>query len=160
MLDKLGGAIDIFLMAGAAQKSIAHPGLVIVKMVTIMLAAALIVGETYRSWGIGRPILTVADDWFGAAGLLWAARLTTRPGDQGRRIVTAIWGVICGASLSNLAIKLLMPDRMNPGNFSPFALQMLVGAALVISLCVLIAVVLLPVPRAAGATPSERSVQD
>ena len=114
--------------------------------ITYSLAISLVVLETYRSWGVDRPILTVLDDWAGAALLAWAAWLTTRPGDRPRRIVVAIWGVICGASLSNFAIKLLMPDRMTPGNLPPVVLQGLVGAAFVVSLAALIASVALPLP--------------
>lgn len=111
---------------------------------TYALAISLVVFESYRSWGVERPILTVLDDWVGAALLAWAGWLTGRPGDRSRRIVVAIWGVICGASLSNFAVKLLMPDRMTPGNLPPAVLQALVGAAFVLSLAALIASVALP----------------
>jgi hypothetical protein len=110
-----------------------------------MLAAALVIVETYRSWGVDRPVLTVADDFVGGALLAWIAWLTTRPGERARRIVVAVWGVICGVSLCNFSVKLLMPDRMTPGNLPPPLLQGLVGAAFLISLAALVASVLLPV---------------
>jgi hypothetical protein len=122
-------------------------GLRILQAATYGLAVSLVVFETFRSWGVDRPILTVLDDWAGAALLAWAGWLTTRPGDRPRRIVVAIWGVICGASLSNFAIKLLMPDRMTPGNLPPTLLQALVGAAFIVSLAALVASVTLPLPR-------------
>lgn len=121
-----------------------HRGLLVLITVSYALAAALVVVETYRSWGVGRPILTVLDDYVGAALLAWAAWLTARPGERARRILVAIWGVICGVSLANFSIKILMPDRMTPGNLSPLLLQALVGAAFVLSLVALVATVLLP----------------
>ena len=111
---------------------------------TYALPAALVIVETYRSWGVSRPILTVVDDYFGAALLVWAAWLTARPGERARRVVVAIWGVICGVSLCNFSVKLLMPDRMTPGNLPPVLLQALVGAAFALSLAALVATVLLP----------------
>jgi hypothetical protein len=117
------------------------------KQMTYALAAALVIVETYRSWGVARPILTVADDYVGAALLAWAAWLTDRPGDRPRRIVVAIWGLICGVSLCNFSVKLLMPDRMTPGNLPPLLLQGLVGAAFLVSLAALIASVALPLAK-------------
>jgi hypothetical protein len=131
------------IKAGAGQR-----GLRVLQITTYALAVSVVVGETIRSWGVERPFLTVADDWVGAALLAWGAWLTMRPGERPRRIVIAIWGVICGASLSNFAIKLLMPDRMTPGNLPPDVLQALVGAAFVTSLIALVASVTLPLPRA------------
>jgi hypothetical protein len=121
-----------------------HNALLVLIGVTYALAAALVLVETYRSWGVARPILTVIDDYVGAALLAWAAWLTGRPSERARRIVVAVWGVICGVSLCNLSVKLLMPDRMTPGNLPPTLLQALVGAAFALSLIALVAAVLLP----------------
>jgi hypothetical protein len=126
------------------QSSGTHRGLLILISATYALAVALVIAETYRSWGVGRPILTVLDDYVGAALLAWAAWLTARPSERARRVVIAIWGVICGVSLCNFSVKLLMPDRMTPGNLPPALLQALVGAAFVFSLIALVATVLLP----------------
>ncbi len=133
-------------MTRHARISSSHSGLRVLKYATVALAVALVVGESYRSWDVGRPFMAVADDWLGAALLLWAAHLTTRPGHRPRRIVIAIWGVICGFALSNFSFKLLMPDRMTPGNLHPVVLQAAVGAAFVVALVALVAAVLLPVP--------------
>jgi len=122
----------------------ARRGLRVLIVVTWALAAALVVVETWRSWGVDRPVLTVADDYAGAALLAWAAWLTARPGERSRRIVVAVWGVICGASLCNFSVKLLMPDRMTPGNLPPAILQALVGLAFLLSLAALVASVVLP----------------
>lgn len=119
-------------------------GLQTLIIVTYMLAAALVIVETYRSWGVERPILTVADDYVGAALLAWAAWLSARPRERPRRIAVAIWGVICGVSLCNFSVKLLMPDRMTPGNLPPVMLQSLVGAVFLLSLIALVTSVLLP----------------
>ncbi|HLL30396.1 MAG TPA: hypothetical protein VK403_05310 [Allosphingosinicella sp.] len=51
----------------------ARRGLRVLIVVTWALAAALVVVETWRSWGVDRPVLTVADDYAGAALLAWAA---------------------------------------------------------------------------------------
>jgi hypothetical protein len=132
-------------MALEAQRSSeTHRRLLVLIALTYGLAGALVILETYRSWGVGRPVWTVADDYVGAALLAWAAWLTSRPSERARRIVVAVWGVICGVSLCNFSIKLLMPDRMTPGNLPPVLLQALVGAAFVLSLIALVATVLLP----------------
>ena len=132
-------------MAAESDRSGAiHSGLLALTVFTYALAAALVVVETYRSWGVDRPVLTVADDYAGAALLAWAAWLTGRPGERARRIVVAVWGVICGVSLCNFSIKLLMPDRMTPGNLPPALLQGLVGAAFLLSLAALVASIVLP----------------
>jgi hypothetical protein len=122
----------------------ARRGLLALIVFTYALAAALIVVETWRSWGVDRPVLTVADDYVGAALLAWAAWLTGRPGERARRIVVAVWGVICGVSLCNFSIKLLMPDRMTPGNLQPAMLQALVGAAFLLSFAALVTSIALP----------------
>ena len=124
-----------------------HRGLLALVILSYSLAAALITVETYRSLGVDRPVLTVADDYVGGALLAWAAWLTPRPGERSRRIVVAVWGVICGVSLCNFSVKLLMPDRMTPGNLTPLLLQLLVGAAFLFSLAALVASVSLPVAR-------------
>jgi hypothetical protein len=131
-------------MALGLGESRTHRGLLALITVSYALAAGLVVVETYRSWGVGRPILTILDDYVGAALLAWAAWLTARPDERSRRIVVAIWGVICGVSLANFSIKVLIPDRMTPGNLSPVLLQALVGGAFVLSLTALVATVLLP----------------
>ena len=129
---------------GADRSGGSHRGLLALITVTYALAAALIIAETYRSWGVVRPILTVGDDYVGAALLALAAWLTTRPGERARRIDVAIWGVICGVSLCNLSVNLLMAGRMTAGNVPPVVLQTLVGAAFLLSLVALVASVLLP----------------
>jgi len=138
---------------GAERGSTTQRALWALVTITYGLAAALVVAETYRSWGVERPVWTVADDHVGAALLVWAAWLTSRPSERARRLVVAIWGVICGVSLCNFSIKLLMPDRMTPGNLPPALLQALVGTAFLLSLIALVATVLLPRP-----TPQEQQV--
>jgi|GEM_PF-3517670 len=128
-----------------------HRGLLALTIAAYTLAATVVIVETYRSWGVERPILTVADDYVGAAMLAWAARLTTRAGERSRRLVVAVWGISCGVSLCNFSVKLLMPDRMIPGNLPPLVLQSLVGAAFLLSLAALAASVLLPLANADGA---------
>ena len=134
----------------AVQEGRTHRGVQALAAVTCALAATIVIVETYRSWGVDRPILTVADDYVGGALLVWAAWLTMRPDERSRRAVVAVWGVICGVSLCNFSVKLLMPDRMTPGNLSPLLLQALVGAAFLFSLIALVASVLLPTASASG----------
>jgi hypothetical protein len=144
-------------MASAGERSGgAYGALRALKAATYVLAACLVAAESYRSWGVDRPILTVLDDWVGAALLAWAAHLTTRPEESSRRIVVAIWGVICGVSLCNFSIKLLMPDRMTPGNLPPTILQALVGLAFLLSFAALILTVVLPRPQAPDSSAQDR----
>ena len=113
----------------------------------ILLALALVGGETIRSWGADRPLLHIADDWVAGALLLLAAWLTGRPGQVARRGVAAIWGAVAAGTLFSFVAKLIDPDGMTPGTLPPALLTALVGAAFFISLAALIASLLLPVPE-------------
>ena len=117
------------------------------QIVSVLLAVGLVVGESIRSWGAGRPLAAVADDVVGAGLLLLAAWLTGRPDQRARRIVVAIWALVAGAALSNLAMKIADPAGMTSGNLSPALLTGLVGLALLVSLGGLVAAILLPVPE-------------
>ena len=117
------------------------------QVVSVLLALALVGGETVRSWGVGRPVLHVADDWVAGALLLFAAWLTGRPGQVARRGVAAIWGTVAAGALFSFVSKLVDPGGMTPGTLPPTVLTALVGTAFFISLAALIASLLLPVPE-------------
>ncbi|MCA3700944.1 MAG: hypothetical protein IOB84_14310 [Brevundimonas sp.] len=113
----------------------------------ILLALALVGGETIRSLGAGRPLLHVADDWVAGVLLLFAAWLTGRPGQVARRGVAAIWGAVAAMTLISFLAKLVDPAGMAPGNLPPALLTALVGTAFFIALAALVASLLLPVPE-------------
>jgi hypothetical protein len=113
----------------------------------VLLAVALVGGETIRSWGAGRPLLHIVDDWVAGALLLGAAWLTSRPGEVARRCVVAAWAVVAGGTLFSFVAKLIAPAQMMPGTLHPVVLTALVGGAFVISLSALLAAILLPVPE-------------
>lgn len=117
------------------------------QILSLLLAVGLVVGESIRSWDVGRPFAAVADDFVAAGLLLLAAWLTGRPDHRARRIVVAVWALIAGAVLPNLVMKLADPAHMTPGNLSPGLLTALVGLALLVSLGGLVAAILLPVPE-------------
>lgn len=117
------------------------------QILSVLLAVGLMVGESIRSWGVGRPFVHVADDFLAAGLLLLAAWLTGRPDHRARRIVVAIWAVIAASALPSLVVKIVAPASMTPGNLPPQLLTGLVGLALLVSIGGLVAAVLLPVPE-------------
>ncbi|HYE47601.1 MAG TPA: hypothetical protein VEA44_17680 [Caulobacter sp.] len=116
------------------------------RLIAIIHALSLIVGETFRSWGAGRHWLFVVDDYW-IAGLLllgaWAMRMDSL---RNRALFAAGWGANAGMLYGSFFGKLVEPASSDAGNFSVGLLAFLVGLAFAVSVAGMIAAILLP-PR-------------
>lgn len=109
------------------------------RIISLFGAVLLMVGEAYRSWGVGRPWPFVIDDMLVGALMLWAVYMTRRPSTAGRRFLAAAWGAAAGMLYGSFFGKLVDPASSTPGNFSIGFLTAIVGIAFFISVAGLIA---------------------
>ena len=118
--------------------------MLLLRITAILLAAATVGGELLRSWGTGRPVLLVAEDFLVAA-LLVAGALAMQRDTIGRRAFFAVaWGAAAGQFYASLATKLAQPAVADPGNFRTDVLTWLIATALIISIVGAVASFALP----------------
>jgi hypothetical protein len=110
----------------------------------ILLALSLIIGEAYRSWGAGRPVMFWMDDMMMGAMLIAAALLVRQDTHRRRAFFTAAWGVNAGMLYPSFFGKLLTPAESNPGNFDLGLLTVLVGLAFASALIGMVLSILAP----------------
>ena len=104
------------------------------RTVAVLLALCLMVGECWRSWGAGRPIMFVLDDQLMGGFLLAAALLVRQQDARSRRAFSAAWGVVSGMLYMSFFGKLVDPSGTNAGNWGLGILTLLVGIAFVVGL--------------------------
>lgn len=116
----------------------------LLRRLSVISALLLMIGEAYRSWGVGRPWLFVMDDMLTGMMMLWAVWLTRRPSSAARRFLSAAWGVAAGMLYGSFFGKLIDPASSTPGNFSIGFLTAIVGFAFFVSIGGLVASIRLP----------------
>lgn len=122
--------------------------MLILRIIAVIQALSLIVGETFRSWGAGRHWLFVVDDYWISA-LLLAGAVLVKPNDvKTRALFAAGWGANAGMLYGSFFGKLIEPASSNPGNFGMGLLTALIGLAWSVSVIGVIASVMLPARRA------------
>jgi hypothetical protein len=114
------------------------------RLLGLVGALSLMIGELWRSWGAGRHILFVLDDQF--AGLLmlagvWAMRRDTL---RNRALFAAGWGVAVGMLYGSFFGKLIDPAHVQAGNWNAGVLTALLGFAFAIAIAGLVASIILP----------------
>jgi hypothetical protein len=102
------------------------------------------IGEVWRSWGVGRPIMFVLDDQFAGALMLAGAWAMQRDTIRNRALFAAGWGVAAGMLYGSFFGKLIEPERATPGNWDLGVLTALLGVAFAVSLIGMAAAILLP----------------
>ncbi|MDP1631420.1 MAG: hypothetical protein Q8L66_08370 [Caulobacter sp.] len=122
--------------------------MLILRIIAVIQALSLIIGETYRSWGAGRHWLFVVDDYWISALLLAGAFLVRRDGVSTRALFAAGWGANAGMLYGSFFGKLIDPASTNAGNFGVGLLTFLIGLAFTASVLGMIASILLPVTSA------------
>ena len=98
------------------------------------LALSLMIGEAIRSWGVGRPIMFVLDDFFMGGLLLLGAILMAKPTLSRWAVFVAGWGSCAGMLYGSFFGKVFDPASSNSGNIDLGVLTALIGVAFVVSL--------------------------
>lgn len=121
--------------------------MLILRIIAVIQALSLIIGETYRSWGAGRHWLFVVDDYWISALLLLGAWAMKTDSIRNRALFAAGWGAHAGMLYGSFFGKLIEPSSSNPGNFGIGLLTALIGLAFTTSVLGMIASILLPAKR-------------
>lgn len=114
------------------------------RILAVVHALSLSIGETWRSWGAGRHFLFVFDDYWVAALLLAGAWAMKQDTVQRRALFAAGWGANAGMLYGSFFGKLVEPASTNAGNWSIGVLTWLVGLAFVVSVGGMIATFAIP----------------
>lgn len=123
--------------------------MLVLRILAAIQALSLILGETYRSWGAGRHIAFVVDDYWMGALLLLGAWMMRRDTFRNRALFAAGWGVCAGMLYGSFFGKLIEPSSSNPGNFDMGLLTGLLGLAFFVAMAGMIATIVLPQKLAA-----------
>lgn len=110
-------------------------------------ALALMIGELWRSWGVGRHPLFILDDMLAGGFMLaaaWAMRADTK---RNRAAFAASWGVAAGMLYGSFFGKLVNPAGAQAGNWDVGVLTALLGVAFTVSLIGLWFSIILPGAR-------------
>ncbi|MGD9979839.1 MAG: hypothetical protein AB7H66_15485 [Hyphomonadaceae bacterium] len=83
---------------------------------TVLVALVLMVGEGYRSWGAGRPVITWLDDMILGALMIAAAVAMGRETPARRAFLTGVWGIAIGAVFVSFMSKIVDPASTIAGN--------------------------------------------
>jgi hypothetical protein len=113
----------------------------------VIHGGALVLGETLRSWGQGRPLPFVLDDFLIGGGVI-AAALWFRPDDLRRRAAfAAAWGANAGGLYGSFFGKLLAePGADFHTNIPGGLLTALIGLAFFTSIACMVATIALRTP--------------
>jgi hypothetical protein len=99
------------------------------RVLAVGLALSLMLGEAYRSWGVGRPAYAWLDDQLMGALLIAGAWQSRVPTPTRMAFFAGAWGVNAGMLYGSFFGKLFEPARSNPGNFDLGLLTFLIGLA-------------------------------
>ena len=116
------------------------------RIVAVLLALSLMLGEAYRSWGADRPVMFWMDDQIMGAMLIAGALLMRRATPLRHAFFAAGWGVNAGMLYGSFFGKVFAPETSNPGNFDMGLLTVLIGLAFATAVCGMIATILLTPP--------------
>lgn len=105
------------------------------------LGASLMIGEVIRSWGMGRPFLFVADDFFIGIPLVVTALLMAQDTHARRAAFAGAWGATAGMLYPSFFGKLIAPSESAAAQTNiPFDfLTVIIGIAFAVALAGLVA---------------------
>ena len=109
----------------------------------ILLGLALIVGELWRSWGVGRPSIFVLEDIVAGSALILASLVMARDTTRRRAFFAAAWGMNAGMLYGSFFTKLFSPETTDAGNWDVGVLTAIIGIAFVISCIGTVATIML-----------------
>ncbi len=117
------------------------------RIVAIALGASLMLGETIRSWGQGRHLLFVLDDFFVGFPLVVSGLLMARPTVARRCAFSASFAAAAGMLYPSFFSKVLQPAAPVASSIGRDVLTALIGGAFLLSLLGLIASLLSAMPQ-------------
>ncbi|MDO8288586.1 MAG: hypothetical protein Q7T44_05145 [Parvibaculum sp.] len=110
------------------------------RVMAILLGSSLMIGELIRSWGMGRPLVFVIDDFFIGIPLVLTGFLMAKDTKIRRAAFAASWGMTVGGLYSSFWGKVFEPDPVAAATNIPFnTLVFIIGLAYFISIGGLIA---------------------
>jgi hypothetical protein len=116
------------------------------RVIAIIGALVLMLGEAYRSWGAGRPVAFWMDDMLAGSIMIAAAIAVRRPTLRNRALFSAAWGISAGMLYGSFFGKIFAPETGDPGNFTLGTLTALVGVAFVIAVAGTVASIVVTTP--------------
>lgn len=116
----------------------------LLRIIAVLLALSLMIGEGFRSCGQERPITAWIDDQLMGALLIAGAWLVGRPTPARCALFTGAWGVSVGALYMSFFGKLLQPGGDYSSNIPGGVLTLLIGVAFAVSVAGFIASLALP----------------
>jgi len=114
------------------------------RIAAVSFALCMIVAELWRSWGIDRPIVFVADDVGVGIVLAISAVVALEDTTRRRAFFAAAWGMNAGMLYSSFFAKLFDPEAAVAGNLDIGVLTMMIGCAFVVAVIGTLAAILLP----------------
>lgn len=131
--------------------------MLILRIIAVIQALSLIIGETYRSWGAGRHWLFVVDDYWISGLLLLGALAMKTDSLRNRALFAAGWGANAGMLYGSFFGKMIEPSSSNPGNFGIGLLTWLIGLAWAVAVVGVVASVMLPNAPLSGELSARRA---
>jgi hypothetical protein len=126
------------------------------RFLAIALSLSLMIGEAWRSWGAGRPVMFVMDDML-IGGFLIAAAIAVREDNlRNRAAFAAAWGTAAGMLYPSFFGKVFAPETVEAGNWDLGVLTILVGAAFIVSLAGMWLSITLPSTARSLGSPPEK----
>jgi hypothetical protein len=104
------------------------------RVLAVVGALALMIGELWRSWGAGRHPLFILDDQLAGGFMLAAAWAMQRDTKRNRATFSAAWGAATGMLYGSFFGKLIDPAHVQAGNWNAGVLTALLGVAFAIAL--------------------------
>lgn len=106
----------------------------ILRFLAVLHALSLMIGEAWRSWGVGRPVMFVMDDMLMGGFLIAAAWAVGNENLRNRAAFAAAWGVVAGMLYPSFFGKVFDPQHAQAGNWNLGVLTWLIGVAFAVSL--------------------------
>lgn len=104
------------------------------RVAAVLLAASLMIGECWRSWGVGRPVMSVLDDQLMGGFLIAASWAVGNETVRTRAAFAAAWGVVAGMLYGSFFGKVFDPTKAQAGNWDLGVLTWILGVAFLTSL--------------------------
>ena len=103
------------------------------RILAVLLALSLMLGEIWRSWGADRPIMFILDDQLMGTFLVVSAWVVRHRSARNHAVFSAGWAVNAGMLYGSFFGKVFDPTSAQPGTWDLGILTALIGVALTVS---------------------------